>query len=59
MFSDANIDYLEAPLTGGVTQASEGKLGAILGGTEDAVKKASPLLRACCYKISHVGGIGM
>ena len=39
MFSDANIDYLEAPLTGGVTQASEGKLGAILGGTEDAVKK--------------------
>ena len=59
MFSDANIDYLEAPLTGGVTQASEGKLGAILGGTEDAVKKASPLLRACCYKISHVGGIGI
>ena len=39
MFSDANIDYREAPLTGGVTQASEGKLGAILGGMEDAVKK--------------------
>ena len=37
IFSDANINYLEAPLTGGVTQALEGKLGAILGGTEDAV----------------------
>ncbi len=59
IFSDANIDYLKALLTGGVTQALEGKLGAILGWTEDAAKKASPLLRACCPKISHIGGISM
>tara|TARA_B100001769_G_C22067965_1_gene574677 strand:+ start:21 stop:917 length:897 start_codon:yes stop_codon:yes gene_type:complete len=59
IFSNGNIEYLEAPLTGGVTQAAEGQLGAILGGTEDAVKKALPLLRSCCSQMSHVGPIGM
>ena len=59
IFSYGNIEYLEAPLTGGVTQAAEGQLGAILGGTEGAVKKALPLLRSCCSQMSHVGPIGM
>ena len=59
IFLNGNIEYLEAPLTGGVTQAAEGQLGAILGGTEDAVKKALPLLRSCCSQMSHVGPIGM
>ncbi len=59
IFSNGNIEYLEAPLTGGVTQAREGQLGAILGGTKDTVKKALPLLRSCCSQISHVGPIGM
>ena len=59
IFLNENIEYLEAPLTGGVTQAAQGQLGAILGGTKDAVKKARPLLGTCCSKISHVGPIGM
>mgnify|MGYP000860361601 CR=1 FL=1 len=58
-FANAKIDYLEAPLTGGVTQASEGQLGAILGGTGEAVEKAKPLLSACCSKIAHIGPVGM
>jgi 3-hydroxyisobutyrate dehydrogenase-like beta-hydroxyacid dehydrogenase len=59
IFLNENIEYLEAPLTGGVTQAAQGQLGAILGGTKDAVKKARPFLGTCCSKISHVGPIGM
>ena len=59
IFLNENIEYLEAPLTGGITQAAQGQLGAILGGTKDAVKKARPLLGTCCSKISHVGPIGM
>ena len=59
IFLNENIEYLEAPLTGGVTQAAQGQLGAILGGTKDTVKKARPLLGTCCSKISHVGPIGM
>ena len=59
IFLNENIEYLEAPLTGGVTQAAQGQLGAILGGTKDAVKKARPLLGTCCSKISHVGPMGM
>ena len=59
IFVNAKIEYLEAPLTGGVTQASEGQLGAILGGTEEAVAKAKPLLSACCSKMAHIGPVGM
>ncbi|MDC0158952.1 NAD(P)-dependent oxidoreductase [Rhodospirillaceae bacterium] len=59
IFLNEDIEYLEAPLTGGVTQAAQGQLGAILGGTKDVVKKARPLLGTCCSKISHVGPIGM
>ncbi|MBO92929.1 MAG: 6-phosphogluconate dehydrogenase [Rhodospirillaceae bacterium] len=59
IFSNANIEYLEAPLTGGVTQAERGQLGAILGGTKEAVKKARPLLSACCSEVVHVGPVGM
>lgn len=59
IFSNVGIDYVEAPLTGGVSQAIDGHLGALLGGSIKAIEKARPILEACCSQIAHFGPIGM
>lgn len=51
--------YVEAPVTGGVLQAREGVLGAIVGAdTDDAFKAAEPILGAFAKKAIHIGPVG-
>ena len=50
--------YVEAPVTGGATQAREGKLGAVVGCDVDDLEDARPILAAFCARIERFGPIG-
>ena len=49
---------IDAPVTGGVMGARVGKLNFLVGGSNDAVKLASPLLEIMGQKILHAGDQG-
>jgi 3-hydroxyisobutyrate dehydrogenase len=49
---------IDAPVTGGVMGARVGKLNFLVGGSNDAVKLASPLLEIMGQKILHAGEQG-
>ena len=55
----ANLRYVEAPLTGGQSQAENAKLGAILGCDLEDFEIARSLLAPCCTKIERFGNLGM
>ena len=55
----ANLRYVEAPLTGGQSQAENAKLGAILGCDVADFENARSLLAPCCTKIERFGNLGM
>lgn len=50
--------YLDAPLTGTPKQAETGELGIIVGGEEETLRAAMPVLNAVSKKIIHGGAIG-
>lgn len=52
------IDYADAPLTRGPREALEGRLNAILGGTESSKPKARSILEDFCEFIVETSGIG-
>ena len=62
--ADKNVDYVEAPLSGGdeegsgVDAARAGAATFICGGTADAIERASPLLNILGRHILHVGEAG-
>ena len=51
--------YVEAPVTGGVNQAKDGVLGAIVGCDEADLKRAKDVLSGFCTKIERFGPVGM
>lgn len=54
------VDYVEAPVTGGVKQARDAALGAIVGANSVEVYGAArPILQAFCKKVVHIGPVGM
>lgn len=53
-----SIDYIDAPISGGVNGAIDGTLTFISGGTEQAMKKATPVLHLMGKAIFRVGDIG-
>ena len=55
----AKLRYVEAPLTGGQSQAENAKLGAILGCEVEDFEIARSLLAPCCTKIERFGNMGM
>ncbi|PWT86023.1 MAG: NAD(P)-dependent oxidoreductase [Acidobacteria bacterium] len=52
------VDLLDAPVTGSRLQADQGQLTFLVGGTEQALEKASPVLRAMSKDIVHIGPVG-
>lgn len=50
--------YVESPVGGSVGPAKEGKLIAFVGGTEQDVARARPLLDQLCKRVEHVGPHG-
>jgi len=52
------VDYIDAPISGGIKGAVEGKLTFIVGGEHEAVKKATPLMKIMGQNIFSVGPVG-
>ncbi|MBS0582608.1 MAG: NAD(P)-dependent oxidoreductase [Proteobacteria bacterium] len=54
----AGGDFLDAPVSGGVEGAKNGKLSIMVGGDADALARVRPALEAYAGRIAHLGGIG-
>lgn len=52
------IGFLDAPVSGGVEGARNGRLSVMVGGDADVLAKARPALEAYALRIAHMGGIG-
>lgn len=50
--------YIEAPVSGGVTGATNGTLAFMVGGTDDDLAQAAPLFDVMGRSTTHCGGIG-
>ena len=54
----AGVDFLDAPVSGGIMGASAGTLAFMVGGSEEAFARAKPLLDVMGANIVHTGGPG-
>lgn len=52
------IDFLDAPVSGGVEGARNGRLSVMAGGSAEVLERARPALEAYAARISHMGGNG-
>jgi len=52
------VDYLDAPVSGGETGAIEGTLTIMVGGSDGAFNRASPLLELLGKRITYMGPAG-
>ncbi len=52
------IGFVDAPVSGGVEGAHNGKLSVMAGGEAEAIEKARPVLEAYSSRISHMGATG-
>jgi len=52
------VEYIDAPISGGVKGATEGKLTFIVGGETLAVQKAIPLMKIMGSNVFPVGPVG-
>lgn len=53
-----NIDYVDAPVSGGEQGAINGQLAIMCGGDTKAVQKAKEITQAYCKTFSHTGDSG-
>ncbi len=51
-------DFLDAPVSGGVEGAKNGKLSVMVGGDADVLERARPVLEAYALRVTHLGGVG-
>lgn len=54
----AGIGFIDAPVSGGVSGAEQGKLTVMVGGDGAVLERARPVLEAFAAKIVHCGGVG-
>jgi len=52
------MQYLDAPVSGGVSGATAGTLTFMIGGSEAALERARPVLEVLGSKLVHLGGPG-
>lgn len=53
-----NVDFLDAPVSGGVEGAKTGKLAMMVGGSESVLEKVRPILELMATRIVHIGETG-
>jgi 3-hydroxyisobutyrate dehydrogenase len=58
MMQAAGGDFLDAPVSGGVEGARNGKLSIMAGGDAGTLARVRPALETYAARISHMGGIG-
>lgn len=56
--ADQGINYMDAPVSGGVKGATEGTLTIMVGGEKELVDRYHSLLEVMGKKIYHVGNVG-
>jgi 3-hydroxyisobutyrate dehydrogenase len=50
--------FIDAPVSGGVEGAKNGKLSVMVGGDADALARVQPVLACYAAKVSHMGDVG-
>ncbi|MBB6189491.1 NAD(P)-dependent oxidoreductase [Rhodanobacter sp. MP7CTX1] len=50
--------FLDAPVSGGVEGAKNGKLSIMVGGDSDVLQRAMPVLEAYALRVTHLGDVG-
>lgn len=58
LLAERGIAFLDAPVSGGVEGARNGRLSVMVGGQADVLERARPLLESYAARISHMGGSG-
>lgn len=58
MLATHDIGFLDAPVSGGVEGARNGRLSVMAGGDEAVLEKARPVLECYAARIAHMGGTG-
>ena len=56
--AENGADMLDAPVSGGVLRAREGKLSVMVGGKREVFERCGPILRAFGEKVFYVGDHG-
>jgi len=56
--SERGIPFLDAPVSGGVPAAEQGKMNFMVGGEAALIERCSPLLKRLGPVIMHVGPVG-
>ncbi len=56
--AEKGIDYLDAPMTGGVIGAKDGQLLLMIGGQQDHVTRCWPVFQHISKKAFHLGKVG-
>jgi 2-hydroxy-3-oxopropionate reductase len=55
---EKGVDMLDAPVSGGDLGAINGTLSIMVGGNDDAFKRALPIFKVLGGKINHIGDVG-
>jgi 3-hydroxyisobutyrate dehydrogenase len=58
MLACKNVDFLDAPVSGGVEGAKNGTLAMMVGGDENVLEKVRPVLNAMASRVVHIGETG-
>ncbi len=58
LLEPGKIEFLDAPVSGGVEGAKNGKLSEMIGGDAQTLARAKPVLEAYGARISHMGEVG-
>lgn len=58
VLAERGLHFVDAPVTRGPTEAVQGRLVALVGGSPAAVDRAEPLLRAFCEQVFRFGAAG-
>jgi 3-hydroxyisobutyrate dehydrogenase len=56
--AELGADFLDAPVSGGVTGAEKGTLTTMVGGDAGVLERVRPVLATFAQKIVHCGGVG-
>lgn len=58
LLAQKQVDFLDAPVSGGVEGAKNGTLSMMVGGDLSVLEKVKPLLASMTARIEHMGGTG-
>lgn len=58
ILADVGVAFLDAPVSGGVEGAKNGKLSVMVGGDAAVLERARPVLEAYGARITHMGAVG-